>query len=79
MKNINSIDKIIAELAMKDYLRANPVKNGKRVYETHRPYSLSIETNEAREIKNQYLNDEINEEEYKTWCLRYNLRTANNA
>lgn len=42
-----------------------------------RPYSLSSETNEAREIRDKYLNDEITEEEYKSWCLRYNLTHSN--
>ena len=77
MKNTNAIDKIIAELAMKDYLQANPKKaDGKLKYKKYHPYSLSDETNEAREIKRQYLADEITEEEYKSWCLKYNLRTA---
>lgn len=69
-KNVSAIDKIIAELAYKDYQRANP--RGK--YKRYHPYTLSPETNEAREIKRAYLHDEITEEEYKTWCLRYNLR-----
>lgn len=75
-KNINAIEKIIAELARKDFLAMNPIdKDGRRRYANHRPYSLSSETNEAREIKRQYLADEITEEEYKAYCLRYNLRT----
>ena len=77
MKNINAIEKIISELSMKDYLQMNPIINGKRKYKKHRSYSLSDETLEALEIKNQYLSDQINEEEYKTYCLRYNLRTVN--
>ena len=52
MKNTNAIDKIISELAMKDYLQANPKKaDGKPKYKKHHAYSLSDETNEAREIK----------------------------
>lgn len=74
MKNTNAIEKIIAELAMKDFRAMNPIdKDGRRKYAHHRPYSLSGETNEAREIKRQYLADEITEEEYKAYCLRYNL------
>ena len=77
MKNTNAIDKIISELATKDYLRANPKKtDGKPKYKKHHAYSLSEETMEAREIKRQYLTDEITEEEYKSWCLKYNLRTV---
>lgn len=72
-KNINAIEKVIKELSMKDYLVMNPIINGKRKYKKHRPYTLSDETLEALEIKKQYLNDEITEEEYKAYCLRYNL------
>lgn len=73
MKNTNAIDKIIAELALKDFERVNKNKNGK-YYKNHRPYSLSSETNEARQIKHDYLQDVISEEEYKSYCLKYNLR-----
>ena len=78
MKNVKAIDKIIQELSMKDYLVMNPVVNGKRKYKKHRPYNLSQDTLEALEIKEQYLQDKITEEEYKAYCLRYNLRTVNN-
>ena len=75
IKNTNAIDKIIAELAMKDYMRVNPAnrplrKDGTKKYT---PYILSPETNEAREIKINYMNGSINEEEYKAYCLKYNL------
>ena len=74
MKNVDAINKIISELAMKDYLAYNPRRaNGKPKYKKHKPYTLSEETNEAREILHQYLHEQINEEEYKSWCLRYNL------
>lgn len=74
MKNTAAIEKIIAAEAMKDYLRANPRrKDGRPKYKTHRPYTLSAETNEAREIFRTYTADEITEEEYKSYCLRYNL------
>ena len=77
MKDTNAINKIISELAMKDYLQANPKKtDGKPKYKKYHQYSLSDETNEAREIKRQYLAAEITEEEYKSWCLNYNLRTV---
>lgn len=77
MKNTKAIDKIIEELAFKDYRVANPVKkNGRPKYKKQRPYSLSPETNEARKIKKNYLDDKISEEEYKAFCLRYNLLHA---
>ena len=74
MKNINAIEKIISALAMKDYLAFNPRKaDGRPKYKKYHPYTLSPETNEAREIKRAYIADEITEEEYKAYCLRYNL------
>lgn len=74
MKNINAIDKIIAQLAMKDYLRYNPRRSdGKPKYKKYRPYSLSQETIEARQIKSDYLHDLIDENEYKAYCLKFNL------
>ena len=77
MKNTGAIDKIIAELAMRDYLAYNPrQKNGRPKYKTHHPYTLSSETNEARQIKQDYTADRITEEEYKAYCLRYNLTHA---
>lgn len=76
MKNTDAIDKIIAKEAMKDYLAMNPrLSNGKPKYKTYHPYSLSYNTNEARQIKIDYLNDTITEEEYKAYCLKYNLRS----
>ena len=50
--------------------------HGKKTLSDYGGYTLSQETMEAREIKRQYLADEITEEEYKSWCLKYNLRTA---
>ena len=74
MKNTGAIDKIIAELAMKDYLAYNPrLKNGRPKYKKYHPYTLSPETNEARQIKQDYTADRITEEEYKAYCLKYNL------
>lgn len=74
IKNTAAIDKIIAQLAMKDYLRYNPRnKDGRPKYKKYRPYTLSPETNEAREIQHKYLKDEISENEYKAYCLRWNI------
>jgi hypothetical protein len=74
MKNTNAIDKIIANLAKRDYLRANPRKpDGRPKYKTHHPYTLSPETNEARQIKADYMSDKITEEQYKAYCLKWNL------
>ena len=72
--NTNAIDKIISQLAMKDFLRYNPrTKAGKPKYKKHHPYTLSPETNEAREIKAKYIAGAIDENEYKAYCLKFNL------
>lgn len=74
MKNTNAIDKIISELAYKDYLAVNPRKSdGRPKYKKHRPYSLSDETNEARKVKSDYVCGVISENDYKAYCLKYNL------
>ena len=75
-KNINAIEKIIKELSMKDYLVMNPIIKGKKKYKKHRQHTLSNKTLEALKVKKQYLNDEITENEYKAYCLRYNLITV---
>lgn len=73
-KDYKAIDKIIAELAMKDYRAANPTNaDGKPKYKKYHPYTLGIETNYYREIKIAYSKNEITEEQYKAECLRYNL------
>lgn len=50
-KNIERLEKIVSHYAMQDYKQANPKrkfrKDGTII---HHPYSLSDETNEAREI-----------------------------
>lgn len=75
--NTSAIDKIIASLAMQDYLRANPRKaDGRPKYKRYHPYTLSMETNDARQIKIDYVSGAINEEEYKAWCLKWNLSHA---
>ena len=74
MKNTAAIDKIIASLAMRDYRAYNPIlPDGRRKHKKHHPYTLSPETNEAREVKADYLAGRITEEEYKAYCLRWNL------
>ena len=73
-KNMNAIEKIIKKEVFKDYRRANPLlPNGRHKYKKYHPYTLSEITMEARDIRNKYVNDEINEEDYKVWCLKYNL------
>lgn len=75
MKNTGAVEKIIKELAMKDFLAVNPIgKDGRRKYKHHKPYSLSEETLFFVQLKNDYLEDKITEEEYKRECLKYNLR-----
>lgn len=74
MKNTAAIDKIIASLAYRDYRAYNPLNSDRRPkYKSHRPYTLSPETNEARGVKSDYLSDKITEAEYKAYCLRFNF------
>lgn len=84
-KNINAIEKIISELALKDYkakvkkltkTQRNNIRLGKKTLSDYGGYTLSAETMEARQIRNDYLTDKITEVEYKRWCLEYNLRTV---
>lgn len=83
--NAAAIEKIIKELSMRDYKARclNLTKAQKRkislkekTLSDYGGYTLSSETMEAIEIKHQYLDGRISEEEYKTWCLNYNLRTT---
>ena len=70
-KNVNAIDKIIAELSMQCYLSAK-----RRTAGRVKSYTLSQDCLDAIEIKHDYLCGNINEEEYKSWCLKYNLRSS---
>lgn len=76
----NAIDKIIKELSYRDYKAAwnKLTKSQKERYKNgkyHFNYSLGQDTKEAIEIKNEYLKGKINEEQYKAYCLKYNLAT----
>ena len=84
-KNTNAIDKIIKELATRDYKSA--AKTYPKAYKeynagirTRKPrgyyqfsYSLGIETEAALQVKNDYAKGIITESEYKAYCLKYNL------
>lgn len=69
-KNLNAINKIIKELSYMDFVAAT--RNFTRKIKN---YSLSTETLEAMKVKYDYINERITEEEYKGFCLNYNLRT----
>lgn len=78
MKNTNAIDKIIKELSLKDYKAQynRLTKAQKYKYKIGKyqfSYALSYETNKAIEIKNDYVSGNITEEQYKAYCLKYNL------
>jgi len=45
----NKVDKIVGKFALKDWERVN-IKNSKMKYKKSHPYTLSHDTNEAREI-----------------------------
>lgn len=70
-KNLNAINKIIKELSYRDFVAAT-----RNFYRKIESYSLSMETLEAMKVKYDYINERITEEEYKGFCLNYNLRTA---
>lgn len=80
-KNVVAIDKIIAQLSLRDYKVAYNTlikTKGKWNKRTGMPnrvesYTLGSDTEEAIEVKHKYIKEEINEDEYKAWCLRWNL------
>lgn len=88
IKNINAIDKIIAELTKRDYISqwSKYPESFKLYYKgliAKKPrnyfpfsYTLAIDTAEAIDIKHQYIKGTITESEYKAFCLRHNLREA---
>ena len=84
-KNVNAIDKIIAELSLREYKarcrkltksQKENIRQEKKTLSDYGGYSLSAETMEAIELKHDYQNGNITEAEYKDYCLKYNLRTA---
>lgn len=79
-KNFAAIDEIIAELSYKDWKAAyDELIKTKGEYSSTgavnrvESYNLGADTMEAIQIKNDYRNGKINEEEYKAWCLKWNL------
>lgn len=70
-KNLNAINKIIKELSHRDFVAAT-----RNFHRQIKSYSLSMETLEAMKVKYDYINERITEEEYKGFCLNYNLRTV---
>lgn len=80
-KNFAAIDKIIAQLSYRDWKAAYDAlikRKGKWNKRTGLPnrvesYSLGADTMEAIGVKNDYRDGKINEEEYKAWCLKWNL------
>lgn len=84
-KNVNAINKIIAELSKRDYearyrkltkSQINNIRQRKKTLSDYGGYSLSQETMEAIELKRDYLSGNITETEYKSWCIAYNRRTV---
>ncbi len=84
MKNTNAINKIIAELSLRDYKarckrltkkQIDNIKTGRKTLSDYGGYSLAQDTMDAVEIKRQYVSEEISEEEYKAYCLKYNFIT----
>ena len=79
-KNYAAIDEIIAELSYKDWKAAydKMIKTKGEYSRTGavnrvKSYNLGTDTMEAIQIKNDYRDGKIDEEEYKAWCLKWNL------
>ena len=79
MLNTNAIDKIIKTLSLRDYHAARAkltkaqkykIMNGKMFFS----YTLSADTVEAIATKKDYLCKIIDEETYKAYCLKANLK-----
>lgn len=70
-KNLNAINKIIKELSYRDF-----VATTRNFIGQIKSYSLGADTLEAMKVKYDYINERISEEEYKGFCLNYNLRTV---
>lgn len=84
-KNISAIEKIITELYFRDYndsmkkltkTQKNNIRLGKKTFFDYGGVHFQKETMEAMRIRNDYIADKITEEEYKRWCMEYNLRTV---
>ena len=77
MKNVTAIEKIIAELSLRDFkAKWNSLTEKKKEYYRFHDgfnYSLGGDTMRAVDVKNDYLADKISEEEYKAFCLKYNI------
>ena len=71
-KNLNAINKIIKELSYRDFVVAATRNFTGKI----KSYSLGSDTLESMKVKYDYINERISEEEYKGFCLNYNLRTV---
>ena len=79
-KNVSAIDKIISNLSLRDY-KAKWDTLTEKQKESYRigkkygqfQYTLGRDTMTAIETKRDYLADKITEEEYKAFCLEYNI------
>lgn len=75
-KNYAAIEKIIYRKSYRDYTAALD-KHRKRYKKKPFPgYTLAPDTLEALDIKHDYLDGKITEEEYKAYCLKENLINA---
>ena len=65
--NVKRLENIVAHFAMEDYKRANPKRkiSRKTGMPIHNPYSLSQQTNEAREMLRLSRKENISQDEKK--------------
>ena len=66
--NVKRLENIVAHFAMEDYKRANPKRkiSRKTGMLIHNPYSLSQQTNEAREMLRISRKENISQDEEET-------------
>ena len=80
-KNIETLDSFVAKYAMMDYKRANPKPKFRNEMPVHNPYTLSPDTNEAREMLHLARKTDITKEEeesVKAYLLKKKLIGENN-
>jgi hypothetical protein len=71
IKNTNAIEKIVFEMSYKDMLAAR-----EKFQHRFKGYSLGQDTMEVVQMMRDYRADKVTEEEYKAFCLKYNLKFA---
>lgn len=77
-KNINAVDKIIKILSYRDYISAwNKLSKKQRtdhmLGKYKFSYNLGADTKEAQDIKRDYMNGKLSDEQYMEFCNKHNF------